>query len=245
MFGAQRKKYYKEILPNLYYFSEGQMLDCNMYILKDKDENLCLVDAGNGLSLKGLEAAITELGWDLKNLKKILLTHDHLDHIMGLYPLLEKFNVNKPEIICHTFTADLLEEGDENKVVPSLFGISAKKFGITIVPLINVCKRVKDNDQISFGDFTFTVYYTPGHSIGSICFYEPTMKLLFSGDVVFPAGSFGRYDFPGCSLPALKKSIKRLDELDVEVLCAGHMAPAEKGANRQMSMSNRNINGSY
>ncbi|UYP47489.1 Hydroxyacylglutathione hydrolase [Candidatus Lokiarchaeum ossiferum] len=243
MFGKQRKKYYKEILPNLFYFSEGQMLDCNMYIIKDIDENLCLIDAGNGLSLSGLEAAIEELGWDLMKLKKILITHDHLDHIMGLYPLLEKFPANKPQIICHAFTADLLEEGDEKKVVPSGFGITADRFGINVIPLSNI-DRKDEGDNVSFGDYSFIVYYTPGHSKGSICYYEPQKKLLFSGDVVFPQGSFGRYDFPGCSLADLKNSIKRIDGLDIETLCAGHMAPVEIGANRQISMSNRNINSS-
>ena len=119
----------------MFYFSEGQMLDCNMFILKDSQNNLCLIDTGNGLSLNSFIEALSDLGLDYKNITKIQLTHDHLDHIMGLYPLLEKLKETPPEIYAHDFTADLIEEGNENKVVPALFGISAKKFGINVVPL--------------------------------------------------------------------------------------------------------------
>ena len=66
-----QRKYYKEILPNLYYFREGQMLDCNMYLIKDDENNLCLIDAGNGLSMKNLLSAIDDLGFNIQNLKKI------------------------------------------------------------------------------------------------------------------------------------------------------------------------------
>jgi len=154
---------------------------------------------------------------------------------------MELLKDNPPEIFAHAYTADLLEEGDENKVVPQMFGVDAKTFGINVVPIKNIT-RINENDELRIGAFDLRVIYTPGHSKGSISFYELNNKILFPGDVVFPQGSFGRYDFPGCSLKDLKNSIKRVAELDVNMLCSGHMPPVEKDAKSQIARSNININ---
>jgi len=61
----------------------------------------------------------------------------------------------------------------------------------------------------------------PGSFAGSICLYRPRDKILITGDVVF-YGSMGRTDFVGGSLSALKKSIDRLSQLDVDCLVPGH-----------------------
>ena len=241
MFRIPERKHSNEIIENLFYFSELQMLDCNMYVLKDDVGGLTLIDLGNGLSMKPLIASLEQLGFNPKNISKILITHEHLDHIMGIYPIMELLKDNPPEIFAHPYTADLLEEGDEKKVVPALFGVSAKTFGLTVVPIKNIT-RINENDEIKIGNFNLRVIYTPGHSKGSISFYEMNNKILFPGDVVFPHGSFGRYDFPGCSLKDLKKSINRLADLDTIILCSGHMPPVERDANSQIAKSKKNIN---
>jgi len=66
------------------------------------------------------------------------------------------------------------------------------------------------------------VLHTPGHSPGSLTFYWPEAKALFTGDVIF-AASLGRTDFPQGSGEQLKASIRRLAELEVEYLFPGHM----------------------
>jgi len=65
------------------------------------------------------------------------------------------------------------------------------------------------------------VFLTPGHSPGSICLYWPTQRALFSGDLVFKEG-LGRTDLPGGDGAKIKESIKRMSQLDVELLLAGH-----------------------
>jgi len=212
-----------------------------MYILKDDVGGLTLIDLGNGLSMKPLIASLEQLGLNPKDISKILITHEHLDHIMGIYPIMELLKENPPEIFAHPYTADLLEEGDEKKVVPEMFGASAKTFGITVFPIKNIT-RINENDELKIGTFHIRVLYTPGHSKGSISFYELNNKILFPGDVVFPHGSFGRYDFPGCSLKDLKNSINRLADLDIIMLCSGHMPPVERDAKSQIANSKKNIN---
>ena len=241
MFGIPNQKFHKEIVENLFYFSELQMLDCNMYVLKDEDEKLTVIDLGNGLSMKPFIASLEHLGLNPINISKILITHEHLDHIMGIYPLMEFLKENPPAILAHPYTAELLEEGDEHKIVPRMFGVNAKTFGINVVPIKKIT-RLENKDQVKVGKFDLRVFYTPGHSLGSVSFFDENKKILFPGDVVFPQGSFGRYDFPGCSLKDLKNSINFLADLDTEILCAGHMPPVEHNAKEQIARSKKNIN---
>jgi glyoxylase-like metal-dependent hydrolase (beta-lactamase superfamily II) len=84
---------------------------------------------------------------------------------------------------------------------------------------------VEDRERISLGDVGLKVLHTPGHTKGSICLYEQTTKSLFSGDTLFPNGVFGRVDLPGGSLEDMIKSLKRLSELDAEILYPGHGKP--------------------
>ena len=109
------------------------------------------------------------------------------------------------------------------------------------MPKIPVDVKLDGEINIKIGDSDFQFLYTPGHSPGSICLYDQKTRSLFSGDTVFSYGSFGRYDFPGGSLSMLKQSIKRLAELDVEILASGHMTPVTRMANESIKLSYRNI----
>jgi glyoxylase-like metal-dependent hydrolase (beta-lactamase superfamily II) len=211
-----------------------------MYILKDENENLALIDAGNGRSLDATIAALQNLKLNIKKLTKVIITHEHLDHVLGLYPLLEMLTESPPVVIAHPITAKILKEGDENKICPGALGISASQFGVEIKPI--QVKPINEGEELTFGSYHFQVYNTPGHSLGSASFFETTQKILFPGDVVFPQGSFGRYDFPGGSLETLKQSIARLAELPVEHLCAGHMDPVIGNAAKDIGKSLKNIN---
>lgn len=239
--GASTNKTAQKILPSIYYFPEFAMLDCNMYIILDeKKEQFCLIDTGNGQSLSGFLKGLETLGLTLKNLEKIFITHEHLDHILGLYSILNKSQEKKPEIYVSSFTQQILQQGDEEKICPRSLGISANRFGVKIVPIPKV-NVLKEGESFSYGEYHFQVLETPGHSIGSLTLYEPTYKILFPGDVVFPQGSFGRYDFPGGNLATLTKSIERLAKLNVEILCSGHMNPVRSDASTQIKLSYRNI----
>ena len=239
MFQPSATKHSQQLLPNFYYFAEGAMLDSNMYLLRD-GEKLCLIDTGNGLSLPALISSMEKLELDVHNITHIILTHEHLDHLMGLYPLLETIT-QPPEILAHPYCAVMLEEGKEERIIPRMFGATAKTFKITVIPIPNIT-RLTEGSEFTFGQFTFQTLYSPGHSKGSICLFDPTHKILLSGDVVFPQGSFGRYDFPGCSLQDLIRSIQRLATLkEVEFLCAGHMSPVLQDGGRHVALSARNI----
>ena len=74
-----------------------------------------------------------------------------------------------------------------------------------------------------FPGFNFQIIHTPGHSPGSVSFYFPKEKVVFSGDVIFAGGGYGRTDFSYCSSSDLQKSIQKLFKLpDETVVYSGH-----------------------
>ena len=105
------------------------------------------------------------------------------------------------------------------------------------LPPIPIAKKLHDGDVIEVGPYSFQVLLTPGHSAGSLCFFEPKHKLLISGDVVFRHGSFGRVDFPTGNGTVLKQSIERLANLPVEMLLPGHMGIAMENGQREIKLS--------
>ncbi len=112
-------------------------------------------------------------------------------------------------------------------------------FGVEIVPL-KVTDLSNLNEIKISSEYVFQIHFTPGHSLGSISYYDHNNKILIPGDLVFTGGSFGRYDFPGGSLSTLIKSIKFVNELDVKYLLPGHMGISDKG-NQQIAFSYRMI----
>ena len=239
-FKDESEKTGKEVIKNLYYFSENQMLDCNQYIIKDQSSNeLILFDAGNGISMKGLFKGMEKFNLNYENITKVFLTHEHVDHVLGIYKLMKLLEYDPPEIFAYGETAKILEKGEERKILPIIFGLTARRFEVEIVPLkINDLSHLREI-EIS-PEFKFEIIYTPGHSLGSICYYESEKKVLIPGDLVFIGGSFGRYDFPGGSLNTLINSIKKVNNLDVKYLLPGHMGISDQG-NQQIAYSYRMI----
>ncbi len=230
----------KEVIKNLYYFSENQMLDCNQYIIKDSSsDKLALFDTGNGISLNGLFKGMEKYNLKYQNITKVFLTHEHVDHVLGLYPLLKALKSDPPEIYAYGETAEILKAGNKSQICPDILGINLDLFGIEIFPL-NVNNLVSSKEITVFSDFAFQIHYTPGHSLGSICYYDLNKKILIPGDLVFTGGSFGRYDFPGGSLSKLINSIKNVNNLDVKYLLPGHMGISDQG-NQQIALSYRMI----
>ncbi len=233
----------EEVIDNLFFFPEVGMLDCNQYILRDSDTGeLSLFDAGNGLTLNGLVEGLKRLDLQLDDITRVYITHEHVDHVLGLYHILNKMIDNQPQIFAFGETANILRNGIEEKIFPGSiqsFGINAKYFGVKIIP-INITELTLF-ESINIGtNFAFKILYTPGHSPGSICYYEERVKILIPGDLIFTGGSFGRYDFPGGSLQKLKESIKRISELDVKYLLPGHMGISKQG-NQAISASLRMV----
>ncbi len=217
-----------KVLDGFYWIvaREGMLPDSNIFLVKDGD-HFVLFDAGIQHFFKDTVAAIEELGLKLKQMDRLILTHTHLDH-SGSTPEF-KGRLKDLEVWVSEEEGVLLEKGDDTIVLGSMLGQT--------LPPIPVAKKLHDGDVIKVGAYSFQVLLTPGHSAGSLCFFEPQHKLLISGDVVFRHGSFGRVDFPTGSGMLLKRSIERLAELPVDMLLPGHMGIAMKDGQREISLS--------
>ena len=199
----------------------GAAFDGNVYLVLD--EKPILVDAGMmaGPTLKNIKKFI-----DPAKIELIVLTHCHHDH-SGAAPALKeatgaRLMLSEKEVGCI---------GDELASVAYLFGQQAPEY--------KVDETLKEGMVLDIGEWKLEVMETPGHSTGSLCLYERTEKVLFSGDTVFPDGNIGRTDMFGGSTDELVRSIQRLTELDVKIMYPGHIDIASRDVNRQIQMSLR------
>lgn len=199
----------------------GAAFDGNVYLVLD--ERPILVDAGMmaGPTLKNIKKYI-----DPKDIEMIVLTHCHHDH-SGAAPELKgatgaKLLLSEKEVGCI---------GDELTTVAYLFGMQAPEF--------KVDGTLKGGMTLDLGKWKLEVLETPGHSEGSICLYERSEKVLFSGDTVFPDGNIGRTDMYGGDTIKLIKSIEKLTAMDVQTMYPGHMEITNRDVNRQIQMSLR------
>ena len=155
------------------------------------------------------------------NLQAIALTHAHLDHVGGVAALKKlqpeaKINLHKGD----EFMYRALPEQ------PSWIGIPRSQWaalGFVFETPPAVDHYWTDGERYTVGKLEFEVRHCPGHTPGHVVLYEPAERKVFVGDVLF-AGSIGRTDLPGGSMPQLLNSIKNklltLDD-DVEVY-SGH-----------------------
>jgi hydroxyacylglutathione hydrolase len=148
---------------------------------------------------------------ELKDLdvKAILATHGHLDHVGQVGYLKEKLNVpfymnKKDEFLIN------------NEIFPNFAYI------VKAVKCPSPDFDVKNGDVLKFGNLEFQVIETPGHTPGSVCFFNKKEKIIFVGDTLFK-GSVGRTDLPGGNGKMLEQSLKKLMELPEDtVVYSGH-----------------------
>jgi hydroxyacylglutathione hydrolase len=188
----------------------------NTYVLWDDTLECVIIDPGcyERHEELALENFITE-----NELKPVALlnTHCHIDHVLGNQFVAKKYGLT-PKI--HTVEKQLMDS------VKSY----AHVYGINYLTSPEPELTLNDNEVISFGNTELRQILAPGHSPGSICFYNEKEKILIGGDVLFQE-SIGRTDLPGGNHEQLLKSIReRIFTLPPEVkVYAGHMDPTTVG----------------
>ena len=171
------------------------MMGTNCYILLDENKNAAVIDPE--IYNSSLEKIIKDMG--ITELKYILLTHGHFDHIGGVKELREKFG---GKIVIH--------EEDEKCFVDETYYLTSFFSQNTEYPE-KADITVKDGDILPFGNREIEVIHTPGHTEGGVCY--KTDNLIFSGDTLFE-NSIGRSDFPGGNPLVLLKSVRKLVSRD-------------------------------
>ena len=154
-------------------------------------------------------------------IEKVLLTHGHIDHAGGAAELAERLGVKIEGP--HTEDLFLLED------LPR----SGAQYGMQGVRPVTPDRWLKEGDTVTVGGLTFDILETPGHTPGSVVFFNRPNRFLLGGDVLFK-GSIGRTDFPRGDHAALLASIR--DKLfplgDDVVFLPGHGQPGRIGEER-------------
>lgn len=165
----------------------------NTYLLINGPDAI-LIDAGFSQSSE-LQALKDLLQEREAGLAGILLTHAHIDHVMGLNQLLNMFG-DLPVWLNHSD----LTLWNEIESQASRFGISASGFSFVPEPL-------PEQTGFRVGPFSFDVLYTPGHAPDHVSLYMPDEQKVIAGDALFRQ-SIGRTDLYKGDLKLLTRSIQ-------------------------------------
>jgi len=192
----------------------------NTYVLFNENKNAWLIDPGN-MNEQETQAISNFITENNLKIQKIVLTHAHIDHVLGLQWAYDTFKV---PVTMH----------QDDKEVLDMFQISGMRFGFTLDHIKVDLNYIKEGDELDFDGEKFKIYHVPGHSPGSVVYHNETQKFMISGDVLFE-GSIGRTDLYKGNYDQLIEGIKtKLFVLDEETqVFSGHGNPTTIGFEKQ------------
>lgn len=172
-------------------FSLGQ-LQANCYFLI-KENNCLIIDPAD-------EASFILEEIQRRNLKLIgmLATHGHFDHLIAVGEIQQSFNVPLYISYRDLFLLNKIKETAE-------YFLGYKP---AVLPIKNI-KSLDKSNELKIENFKLKIIFTPGHTPGSLSFYLPEEKVIFTGDTLFKR-AIGRFDFSYSNKDDLKKSLERI-----------------------------------
>lgn len=165
----------------------------NTYVVYNDHKNAFIIDPGNFSTeeTRLLQNFIEENGLKIQN---ILLTHAHIDHVLGLQTVYNLYNV---PVLLHETEKEILYRNP----------MDANRFGFFFKPFEGEIQFLKENEVLKLDEDEFKILHVPGHSPGHIAFHNEAQKFVVSGDVLFE-GSIGRTDLYKGNHEQLLESIR-------------------------------------
>jgi glyoxylase-like metal-dependent hydrolase (beta-lactamase superfamily II) len=184
-----------------------------VYALESTD-GLTLIDAGIGPSAGKILKQLQGHGHSPADVKRILITHAHPDHVGGLARLQAATGA---QVLAHRL---------EHPVLEGRLSSARKTSVLTEVQAGEILREVLGGLQ---------VIVTPGHTAGHVCFWQPEQRLLFCGDVLLHLRGLSLpFPFVTVDMAANKRSVKALAELEACSVCFGHGQPLLHDAPSQL-----------
>ncbi len=212
-----------EIIPNIHKIDGVRGANC--YLISSGPE-MVLVDAGMRGSSKIVEKYLKEMGKNLSDIKYIFITHADIDHVGGAA---EMKKMTGAKLVIHQAETGVLSGKIRGKHVKGPLGLLFK----LLAPVVRFQPVepdivIKENTELA----GFKVIHTPGHTVGSICLFQPG-KVLFAGDALRSDRS-GNPKLPSKMMTAdivqAKVSVALIAGLEFDTLLCGHGAPVKGNA---------------
>ena len=192
----------------------------NTYIIYNDEKEAFLIDPGN---MPEAETETLNNFINTNDLKiiNILLTHAHIDHIIGLQWAYDTFDV---PVLIHSEEMEILDRAS----------FTAKNYGFFFPAFKGELQHIKEGETQTLGSETIKIYDVPGHSPGSVAFYNQNNGFVISGDALFMM-SIGRTDlYKGDDdqlISSIKSKLLTLPE-NTKVYC-GHGEPTNIGFEKE------------
>ena len=194
-------------------------LQCNCSIVGDETTREAMViDPGDDI-----EDVLAILRQHRLQVKQIVITHAHIDHVGGAMKLRAV-----------TGAPILLNQNDY--ALLKMLDVQATWLGMAAPGDVSIEASITDGDSLQAGGLKANVIHTPGHTEGSVCLYFAAEKVLIAGDTLF-AGSIGRTDLPGGSVEKIMRSLhdRVLTLPDDTLVIPGHGPTTTIGEEREVN----------
>lgn len=215
------------VFPDIYRVDD---VSCNVYIIVEP-EGLTIVDAGMPGADKRILAAVQAIGRGPRDVRHILLTHQHVDHIGGLASLVAATGA---ETWAHPRDTPAIEGQAPREAPKGALGTVFRMAFFSRLRAATITHTIGEGATLPVlsGEGGLQVVETPGHTAGHISFYLPARKLLLAGDAVrtqrgriLPPPSMLSLD-----MPQALQSVRKLAAMDIAACLPGHGAPVTEGA---------------
>jgi glyoxylase-like metal-dependent hydrolase (beta-lactamase superfamily II) len=214
----------RRIVPDLYTFTG---LPVGRVYLITEGDGLTLIDASVSIAAGSILRQIGKLGFAASDVRRILITHAHPDHVGALPALVAATGA---EVWASRLERPVIEGAIPIPLPPaaSLRGLSSlMRPGQTFLPRVPVARELRDSETLSEVFGGLQVIATPGHAPGHLAFWSPERRLIIMGDVIMnfpirmrlPIAAF-TYD-----MAENIRSLGRVARLEPQIACFGHGRP--------------------
>ena len=186
---------------------KGEGSSSHSYLIRGDYKNV-LIDSGVEKNFLKLQKSLLKLGIKIRDIDIVINTHEHFDHIGA-----NRYFQDYALIAAHRFAATKIAV--EDRYVTMYKSADPNELSL------KVHLWLENRFRFDVGNYILEVMHTPGHTSGSICIYEFTRKILFTGDTLFAGGTLSYIGESG-SVGDYINSINLLETRKINELYPGH-----------------------